>query len=333
MLRRDFVRVASAGSVGTVTAISGCLGGGNNNGSNIRFETSTEDTIQYAMSQALAAVINKNTDEIYVDARPSSGDLENIRSLDEETTQIGSASLSTLQDATENTGPFDDVNSDFRAVSNWYTTNGLIVTTDPNIEYVQDIEPGTSVWLGNRSGAFGVGMSRILDHIVGEGNYEWTNTSYGDLATTMSEGRVDVGVVGIMNYAAETAWGEQIKSLNDLHVVNITDENVEKVNEDPGVQVGSLDMTQYEGYESMPDEAWVMGLPYTLISTASVSEDMIYELLSTMYDYRDDIAEGHAILEPFVEDEHFVSGIPSHLVDLHEASKQFFDEKGIEYES
>lgn len=71
------VTLGLAGCTGTLDQ----LGGGGSN--TLRMATSTSDTSAYQMSQGIAKVVNENSENIRLDARPSDGAKQSMRLMDQ----------------------------------------------------------------------------------------------------------------------------------------------------------------------------------------------------------------------------------------------------------
>ena len=66
----------------------------------------------------------------------------------------------------------------------------------------------------------------------------------------------------------------------------------------------------------------------TLVASNEVSEDAIYEVLKTMFDNKDALAEGHAKFES-LNAEDAVKGMS---VPFHAGAKKYYEEQGITVE-
>lgn len=170
-------------------------------------------------------------------------------------------------------------------------------------------------------------LEYALDDLAGL-DYERVSFEFGEMGGAMNEGRLDVGAVTVMNFVIEPGWLQEIKGTVDLRILDIPDDIRSSWEEDPALLVQDVDFTQFDGYAFAPDTVGGLTYSYNFIVRDDFDYDAVYELLSVMYEARDDLSDYHAILGFFEDPEFWVQnmyeGIP-----FHPAAADFYEEQGL----
>ncbi|MFC7228476.1 substrate-binding domain-containing protein [Salinirubellus salinus] len=351
MDRRTFLK-GTAGAAG-VTALAGCMGGGNGDGSgdgsgddggsgggdadsgssdggsgptDMVMTTSTETTAAYAMSQGIAAVVNENSEEVRLDARPSEGTNANIGRLDREEIQIAYIQNWTAAKINAGEEPFGNLSFTPNQVFHLYDLGWFFATANDGWETAGDIESGSRVSPAPR----GAGTAEMLETALGYSGADYNRVSidYGSQGSAMSEGRLDVGVSTLVNFSIEPGWLQEMKGTTDLRMLGWSDETVAKMEEDPGLLLTEVDTGDLENYAYTPDPVVLPSLAYNFVVRNDFSYDAVYNLLSTMWEQREGLGEYHGLLNNLADGEFWVKnaydGVP-----FHPAAADFYEEQGL----
>ena len=330
--RRRFLATTSLG-VGAVT-LAGCSGGnGNGDGSapgsdgNLVMTTSGSSTSAYAASQGISAAIEENSDgSVSVDARPSEGTDANVGRLARKETDLGYIQNWTANRIRQEEGPFSDLGFQPVQVFHLYNLPWIFATANDGWRSITDIQPSSRIVPTPKGSGTRPALEHGLEYAIK--NYEVTSIQYGELASALSEGRIDAAAMTILNGDIEPGWVQEMKSTVDLRLLDWPQDAVSKMEEDPGLIVKDVDMTGFDGYAYTPDSIPAITFAYNFISRHDLHYDTLYAFLETLFEARSNLSEYNALLGYLKEPEYWVSnmyeGIP-----FHPAAADFYMEKGL----
>ena len=350
--RRTFLK-GTAGAAG-VTALAGCMGGGDGNGSggdgsgsgdgggdsdgssggssggsgptDMVMTTSTETTAAYAMSQGIAAVVNENSEEVRLDARPSEGTNANVGRLDREEIQIAYIQNWTAAKINAGERPFGDLSFTPNQVFHLYDLGWFLATANDGWETASDIESGSRVSPTPR----GSGTAEMLETALNYSteDYDRVSIDYGGQGSAMSEGRLDVGAATLVNFSIEPGWLQEMKGTTDLRMLGWTDDAISKMEEDPGLLLTEVETSGLENYAYTPEPVTMPSLAYNFVVRNDFSYDAVYNLLTTMWEQRDGLGEYHGLLNTLSDGEFWVKNAYDD-VPFHPAAADFYEEQGL----
>ncbi|MEM4782130.1 MAG: TAXI family TRAP transporter solute-binding subunit [Halalkalicoccus sp.] len=336
--RRAFLVGAGAG----VTGLAGCIGGdeprpvdegGDENGGDtpegaaeLRMRTATSTTAAYAANQGIAAAVNENTDEVFVEAQTSPGTEANIGAL-----QSGEAEMVYIQnwsaaDVREGVEPFDNLDFSLNQVFHYYDLPWFFCSANEELDSIGDIGAETTVSPTPRGSGTAAALEQALDYAVEE--YERVSEDYGEQASAMSEGRLDVGVGTYMNFEIVPGWLQEMMGTVDLRVLEVPEEVVEEWEADERLLAESFPGEELEDAAFAPEEVWNITFAYNFVCRDDLEYDTVYAFLETMYEAREGLSEYHALLTR-LEDESFWVENAYEGVPFHPAAADFYEEIGI----
>lgn len=335
--RRTFLR-STAGLSG-IAALAGCLGngggggGGGGNGSSggggttdMVMLTSTETTTAYAMSQGIAAVVNQNTNEVRIDARPSEGTEANVGQLNRGDAQIAYIQNWTANEIQQGKEPFGDLSFTPNQVFHLYDLGWFLCSANDGWQSVADIESSSRVSPTPR----GSGTAEMIEKAISyaTGDYQRVSLDYGEQASAMSEGRLDVGAATLVNFSAEPSWVQEMKSTVSLRILGWPPDAVTQIGNDTGLLTTEIPASDLDGYAYTPDPLNALTLAYNFIVPNEFDYDAVYALMSTLYEQRQGLGEYNALLEELTDAEFWVKnaydGMP-----FHPAAADFYEEQGV----
>ncbi|MFC7157136.1 TAXI family TRAP transporter solute-binding subunit [Halomarina halobia] len=339
MSRRLSRRRAVAGIGAAATfGLAGCtsrlneLGGGGTN--NLRMATSTSDTSAYQMSQGIAAVVNEKSDSINLDARPSDGAKQSMRLMDKGELDMAYTDTLNAHKIVNEEGEYadDPFDSEIQQVFHYYDIQGgLVSRKSSGIETVNDLA-GRAVSPNPVGTAMRDVMMTHLSHAEGADKMDQLALGYGEEASALKQGRADVVTDIRINAQLTPSYvQEQYSIVDDAWLLHWPDDVVESIKGDDRVNGSYYPASEMEGPEyGDRSEEWWTDTVYVVFTKASVPADPIYELLSTMWENMEELAEYHALAGAWA-DKSFLSGKLNPNIPLHDGAKKFFDEIGASY--
>lgn len=336
--RRTFLKgTAGAASVAALAGCSGQSGGsgstqsqdessGGSGATDMVMTTSTETTAAYAMSQGIAAVVNENSEEVRVDARPSEGTDANIGRLDRGEIQIAYIQNWTAAKINAGEKPFDSLSFTPNQVFHLYDLGWFLATANDGWKAASDIESGSRVSPTPRGSGTAEMLETALDYATED--YNRVSIDYGGQASAMSEGRLDAGAATLVNFSVEPGWLQEMKGTVDLRMLGWSDEALSKMEDDPGLLMTEVDTSELENYAYAPDPVVMPSLAYNFVVRNDFSYDAVYDLLTTMYENRDGLGEYHGLLKKHADGEFWVKNAYDD-VPFHPAAADFYEEQGL----
>lgn len=333
--RRWFLQVTGAAGTAGLAGCSGITGDGGDDGS-IEYDdrlvivSHESGSAGNAAMQGMAATVNEHTDKVRLDAPPSSGPADNVGRMDRGEAHIGQVQDWVINAALEGEDPYGELSFSPQQVFTLYTVPWLFVTANENIQEITDIGSDTGIVIGP-GGSGTRDLFRKVLSLYDVTDYQIKDIPFTDQASAFADGRIDVGLTNVLNSAVEPGWVQEIKATTDqLGIVRWPDGGQALV--DNGV-VGTQewDISDYhEGYELYePPKMYTSVLEsYNFIARHDVPEDLLSAVLETSYDNREEMAERHALLTFYGNDEFWVSGIWDD-VPFHPSAANFYQDMGI----
>ena len=264
-------------------------GGASEGGSStLRFGTGGDQGTYYGFGNVLAQKISSETDTSVV-AVVSAGSQDNIEMMDMGSYQLGFVQTDVMSYAYNGTNLFAQTGaiSDFSTVAALYMEQVQIVTLDPAIKTVADLK-GKTVSIGSSgSGVYYNALDILGAYGISEDDINPTYQSFGDSVDALQDGKIDAAFVVAGDYSPYTIEAE----------VYGTDEDCQTV------AVGAV-----------------------VIARNDVSEDAVYDVVSTIFNNKDAIAQSHDKGNEL--DLAFASSITT--VPYHPGAAKYFSEQGIE---
>ena len=292
-------------------------------GTTLTFGTGGDSGTYYAFGGALAGYVTEKTDTA-VTAVTSNGSQANIEDIASGNIQLGFVQSDVMDYAYNGTRLFVDDAGEPAPVTNFSTVAALymeqvqIVTLDPEIKTVADLE-GRNVSIGaNGSGVY----FNALDIL---GAYDLTEEDitpqYQDFATSvdsLKDGKIDAAF--IVSGAPTTAVVD-LASGNDVYLVSLDDEHIDKlIASSPYYSKNVIAADVY----GTPEDCTTVAVGAVVIAGNDVSEDAVYDFVSTVFENIGDL--GHAKQDELSLE--FASSVTN--VPYHPGAAKYFAEKGIE---
>ncbi len=304
--------IAIALSAVMLLALAACGSGGES----LTFGTGGDSGTYYAYGGTLAGYVTENTDTT-VTAVASNGSQTNIEDIASGAIQLGFVQSDVMSYAYQGTRLFEESVTNFSTVAALYMEQVQIVTLNPDIKTVADLE-GKTVSIG----ASGSGVYfNALDVLGAYGlTEEDINPQYQDFATSvdsLKDGKIDAAFIVA---GAPTTAVVDLASGNDIYLVSLDQEHIDALIEtSPYYSAYTITSDVY----GTPEDCTTVAIAAVVIAGNDVSEDAVYDFVSTIFNNKGSL--GHA--KEAELDLEFATSISD--VPYHPGAARYFEEQGI----
>ena len=298
-------------------ALTLCACGGS--GENLMFGTGGETGTYYAYGGVLAQYVSGKTD-VSITAVTSGGSKANIEDIAAEANQLGFVQSDVMSYAYTGTNLFEEKVEGFSTVAAMYMEQVQIITLNPDIKSVADLE-GKIVSIG----ALGSGVYFNAIDILGvyglsESDIEPVYQSFGDSVESLQDGKIDAAFVVA---GAPTNAVTSLATTNDVYLVSLDADHIaDLIEASPYYAEATIAADVY----GTPEDVKTVAIAAVIIAADSVSEDAIYAMTSTIFENLGEISEQHA--KGYEASLEFASSITD--VPYHPGAAKYFAEKGID---
>ena len=320
-------------AVMTLTLLAGC---GDSNapagsgsaapaGGNLIFTTGGETGTYYAFGGVIAQDVSANT-ATNVTAISSDGSKANVLLLQSGDAQLGFCQSDVMAYAYNGTSTFADTGAytGFSTVANLYMEQVQIVTCDPSIKTVADLE-GKKVSVGAAgSGVYFNAVDILSAYGLGDLNDKGEFTqiianyqSFGDSADSLTDGTIDAAFIVA---GAPTNAISSLATTKDVYLVSLDDAHIDTLlASSPYYSKTTIPADTYPG----TPEATTVAVGAVVIARDDVSEDDIYNFVSDIYENAANLSHGKAAELDLA----FAASVTA--VPYHAGAAKYFAEKGI----
>lgn len=262
---------------------------------------------------------------IKASAQSSGGSVENLSMLQTKEAQLGIAVGALASDAQMGQNSFtNNEYPEVRLVTGLYPEiEQFVVTKSSGITSIADIK-GKRFSVGDiGSGAERSALS-ILETIAGltTADFKDEHLGFSVSSAAMQNGQLDAMM--IEGGVPTSAVAEIAASNTPVMLLSISESDFEKMrNVNPSWGYFTIPAGTYTNIDT---DTKSVGIRSALVTDASVDEELIYQLVKTLYDNMDSIRSGHAVLS-YVTKEDAVKNLPA--IKLHSGALRYFEEEGI----
>ena len=294
-------------------------GAGTGTAAALSFGTGGDTGTYYGFGSVLAQAITTNGNGTKVTAVVSNGSQDNIEQMDLNTAQLGFVQSDVMSYAYNGERLFEGFPyADFSTVAALYMEQVQIVTCDPDIKSVADLE-GKTVSIGaSGSGVYYNALDILAAYDLTEDDINAQYQDFGASADALQDGKIDAAFVVA---GAPTVAITTLATAKDTYLVGLDDEHIAKLQESsPYYEEYIIPEGTYEGVP----ETKTVAVVATVIARDDVSEDDVYNICYTIFENMDNLAHDKAG-ELDVE---FASGVTA--VPYHAGAAKYFAEKGFD---
>ncbi len=286
--------------------------------------TGSPGGIYNPLGYKIAEVVSKYSDKLEVQAQDSGASVANGKAI-----KIGDAQVALMQSDVAYFAYNGKLIKDFegnpvtnlRALASLYPEPIQIVARqDAGVKTIWDLE-GKVVAVGNPgSGLYATAYTVLTtlglwDKIVKQ------ELGFKDVSQQIKQGTVDVFfVVAGVPTPKISELAIQVK----LNLVNVPDDAIQKLKE---AGLGSLYLPYKipaNSYDFQKEEIQTITVMATLVASADLPDDVVYEFLKTMFDHLDEIKTVHERAKDIS-----LQTAPKVPIPLHPGAEKFYKDKGV----
>ena len=286
----------------------------------LTFTTGGDQGTYYGFGSVLAGQVSGATDTT-VTAITSGGSQANVEALEFGDAQLGFVQSDVMSYAYQGTNIFEGYAVDtFSTVAALYMEQVQIVTCDPEIKTVADLE-GKNVSIGAPgSGVYFNAVDILAAYDLTEEDIKPTYESFGDSVDSLQDGKIDAAFI---TAGAPTTAVTSLATSKDIYLVALDAEHVEKLIEACPYYSENVIAADVYGLE---EDTTTVAVGAVVIAADDVSEDAVYDFVSTVYENIETITDAHA--KGAELDLEFAASVTD--VPYHAGAAKYFAEKGIE---
>ncbi len=256
---------------------------------NLTMGTGGESGTYYAFGGVLGSYIGQETD-IAINVVSTGGTTANIEGID-----IGEFDLATVQSdvstyAFQGTNSFEETGAidSFRVLGALYAETVQIVTLNPEIDSVDDLA-GKSICVGDvGSGTYYNTIDILAAYGLTLDDVTPIYQSFGDSTESLKDGKIDAAFICA---GAPTTAVTELATSNDVYLISIDDEHMAILLEAcPWYASLTIPAGTYNGFD---EDAVTITVKATLVCREDLDDAVAYEIVSTIFDNTDAIAELH----------------------------------------
>ena len=286
----------------------------------LTFTTGGSQGTYYGFGSVLAQYVSSNT-SVNITAIESGGSKANIEAMAEGEADLGFVQSDVMAYAYDGTRLFEgEAVDDISVAAALYMEQVQIVTTNPDVKTVADLK-GKNVSIGAAgSGVYFNAIDVLGAYGLTESDINATYQSFGDSADALQDGKIDAAFVVA---GAPTTAITSLATAKDVYLVNLDDEHIEKlIAESPYYTKYVIPAGTYEGLDT---DTTTVAVGAVVIVNDEVSEDAVYQTVSTIFENIDAITKQHA--KGGELNLEFASSMTS--IPYHPGAAKYFAEKGI----
>jgi len=285
----------------------------------LTFGTGGDQGTYYGYGSVLSQYVSEKTD-VSVTAVTSKGSQANIEDMAAGDIQLGFVQSDVMSYAYSGTNLFEEKVEGFSTVAALYMEQVQIVTLNPEIKSVADLE-GKTVSIGaTGSGVYFNALDILGVYGLTEEDIDPVYQAFGDSVESLQDGKIDAAFIVA---GAPTTAVSSIAATNEVYLVSLDEEHIADLIElSPYYSKNVIAADVY----GTPEDCTTVAIGAVLIARDDISEDAIYDVVSTIFENTEEITESHAKgAELSLE---FASSITD--VPYHAGAAKYFAEKDIE---
>ena len=283
--------------------------------------TGGETGTYYAVGNVMATTLNPLLNYSDIKVVVSGGSQDDIIRIEDGEAQLATVQNDVMSYAMNGTDTFEELGActNFRAIAGLYDETCQIISTDPDIKTVADLE-GKTVSVGDAGSGVEFNARQILEaYDLTFDDITPVNSSFGDSASSLKDGKIDAAFI---TAGAPTVAVTDLATTNDVNVVAIDEEHAEKlVEEHPFYTQTVIPAGTYKGTD---EDVATVAVRATLIASADLSDDLVYELTKSLFENQETMLSAHAKFEE-LSVETALDGID---VEFHPGAQKYYEEVG-----
>lgn len=281
----------------------------------------------YPVGTIFSTLWNEKLSEtgVMASVQSSGGSVENLNMLKSKEAQLGIAMANLTLFAYEGEGKFEGNQfEDVRFVTAlWPDVTQFVVTEDSGINSIQDIK-GKSFNVGGAGSGTEYSSNLILETLAGYSNDDFKAEHLGYFEASSAMQNSQLQGMNAEGGIPTSAISELAASKTAVKFLEFTDDDYNKIKEvAPYYGQFTIPAGLYSGQD---EEVKTIGIKSTLICSAELDEELVYNLTKTIYENYDAIKGDHNAIEKVTLQE-AINGLPP--VPLHKGAIRYYEEKGL----
>lgn len=329
--RKSMLIALAAVLVLVVMVAAGCGGGGEQKSSdqkapaqtsNISISTGATSGTYYPLGTAIANTLTNAGIGLNVTAESTGGSVENARFIGQGQTEIGFVESMIADWAYNGKEVFKDAKvENIRGLISLYpNTIQTVVKADSGIKTYADLK-GKKVSVGIQGGSSPLAMQAVLESYgLSMNDIKPQYLAYGPSMELLKDGQVDAVMV---DAGAPNSAIIDISTQHQIRILSIDNENIKKIKEK--YAFFSDPVTIAKGtYKGVDEDVTTTGSLATLCVRADMPDEMVYNIIKTMVEKKDDIAKVHEKGKTI----NLESATNGFSVPIHPGAEKYYKEKG-----
>ncbi len=282
--------------------------------------------VYYPTGGAICRLVNKNRKEhgIRCSAESTGGSVYNINTIRAGELEFGVAQSDWQYHAYKGTskfadqGPFEKLRSVFSVHPEPFT---VLARKDSGITKFEDVK-GKKVNVGNPGSGQRATMEVVMDAFgMKMDDFAVAAELKGsEMAQAVCDGKIDVMVYTVGHPAAAIT---EATTTCDLNLVNVVGAPVDKlVADNPFYRKATIPGGMYAGN---PDDTQTFGVGATFVTSADVSDEVVYTVVKAVFDNFSDFKKLHPAFANLTEAEMIKDGLSA---PLHPGAVKYYKERG-----
>lgn len=315
--------------------LTGCGGNGGAAGStsaggaaaagtqNLTLATGGTTGTYYAVGGVMSTVLNKKLTNSSLTVTSTGASKANIQLIADGEADLAVVQNDVMHYAATGTDLFEAEGKyeTFSSVCGMYDETIQLVTTDANIKSVKDLA-GKTVCVGDAGSGTEFNAKQVLAaYGMSFDDITVNNASFGDSADSLKDGKIDAAFVVA---GAPTTAVVDLSTSSQVYVIPVDGAEREALMDEYSFYTETtIPAGTYKGQDA---DVETVSVRATLIASDELSEDVVYELVKSMFDNQADLVNGH---EKFnnLKLEDATKGID---VKFHPGAVKFFAENDID---
>jgi uncharacterized protein len=282
--------------------------------------------VYYPTGGAICRLVNQNRREhgLRCSVESTGGSIYNINTVRAGELEFGVAQSDWQFHSFNGTSNFADAGAfeDLRAVFSVHPEPfTLIVRGDSPVDSFDDLR-GLRVNVGNPGSGQRATMEVVMDAFgIGMGDFAVATEFQGsEMAQALCNGQIDAMIYTVGHPAAAIT---EAATTCDTRLVSVTGPEIDKlIEENPYYRSALVPGGTYAG---SPDDTITFGVGATLITSATVSDEIVYTLTKAVFDNFTDFKGLHPAFANLVEAEMITDGLSA---PLHAGAERYYRERG-----
>ncbi len=283
--------------------------------------------VYYPVGGAICRVVNRKKSEhgITCSVQSTGGSIENLNSVRTGEVDMAFAQSDWQANAYLGTGVFSDMgpDKDLRSVMSMHgEAMTLVARADANITSLDDLK-GKRVNIGNP----GSGMRATMEEVMRAKG--WDNSIFAlaselkssEQAQKLCDNQIDAFIFATGHPNGSV---QEVTSICDTRIIDFTGPAIDQLIEEHSYYApASIPGGMYPG---TPEDVQTFGVRATLVTSANVDDELVYEVVKAVFENFDKFKTAHPILSTLNREHMITRGLTS---PLHEGARRYYKEAGL----